>query len=208
MEIPFSLPLTGFRSQHVTHFQPVRTEEQSVSWRWGLGWGGQVEGDADEKIFVTPEKTRKGDVTPFSLFCMGALTGINSDIASILMMKPAWRMAGGRNENKMGPDDVTELQWAVKQSWHGNPIVWGHITVLPSLNGDVLLLGHTVFSNVYHLILFITAWSGVLSMVYSASLFISTCRHLFCFVLTFKNSPLPKTTCDMKLISEILFFLF
>lgn len=112
MEIPFSLPLTGFRSRHVTHFQPVRPEEQSVSLRWGLGWGGQVEGNADEKIFITPEKTRKKGWSDFhfSLLCMCALTGINSDIASILMMKPAWRMAGGRDEKKLGPDDVTELQ--------------------------------------------------------------------------------------------------
>lgn len=110
MESPFSLPLIGFWNWHVTHFWPVRPEKESVGGGVWVGEGRWKRMLMRKFLLLLRKPERNDDITPFSLFCMDAQTGTNSDIASILMMNPAWRMAGGRDGKKLGPDDVTELQ--------------------------------------------------------------------------------------------------
>lgn len=111
-------------------------------------------------------------------------------------------MAGGKVDKKLGPDEITEMQLQTVLTLQ--PCCARSHNFYPVRMGDFCYLGPTV------LVMSVTSLcssrhTSVLLLVYSASLLIAIGRHPFCCILTFKNSPLLKAICDVKLIFEILF---
>lgn len=65
-------------------------------------------------------------------------------------------MAGGKVDKKLGPDEITEMQLQTVLTLQ--PCCARSHNFYPVRMGDFCYLGHTVFSNVCHFIVLITAY--------------------------------------------------